>query len=270
MKLPTADRALYLAISERGLEVTGYPLATSVYDWNWPRGSKNTKRGQLWRGKDGVVQGVDAARMGGNYYGPVPDADTYAAYGGSIDGMYALFGVLSFANEIYTFGEDTDGDNEISQLERIRYQDEHMEGQVFKPWTEYDHPTLGTVEIGGWRKFGQNNPLANDLPREVDRNIDFMLLPGTHHASSGNHGRRSGRPGGRASTGSPSRSPTPASNLLNWRSVATGTGPPLSKPPSMLTSSTCFPNTPPSTSATSMATAPPKPPGSFVAPQALN
>ena len=175
-KLPTGDRALYLAVSEKGLEITEYPLATSVYDWNWPRGSGNRKRGQLWRDREGEVKGAERAQFGGNYYGPLLDEDTYAAYGGSIDGLYQLFGILSFANEIYTFGEDTDGNGQISSLERLRYQDEHMNGQVFKTWTPFDHPELGMVEIGGWRKFGQNNPLADDLQREVERNVDFVVL----------------------------------------------------------------------------------------------
>lgn len=177
LKLPASDRTLYLAVAEKGLEITEYPLATSVYDWNWPRGSKNTKRGQLWRSADGEIKGVEAARFGGNYYGLAPeDEDNYAAYGGSIDGMYLLFGVLSFANEIYTFGEDTNGDGTISNAERLAYQDEYMDGQVFREWMPFDHPELGPVEIGGWRKFGQNNPLAPDLQREVDRNVDFILL----------------------------------------------------------------------------------------------
>ena len=42
-----------------------------------------------------------------------------AAYGGFIDGMYLLFGVLSFANEIYTFGEDADGNGSITNLEGL-------------------------------------------------------------------------------------------------------------------------------------------------------
>lgn len=176
LKLPPADRTLYLAVAERGLEVTEYPLSTSVYDWNWPSGSQNMKRGQLWRDKDGNIKGVEAARFGGNYYGLAPFEDNYAAYGGSIDGMYLLFGVLSFANEIYTFGEDLDGDGSISSAERLAYQDEHMDGRVFKAWTPFEHPDLGAVEIGGWRKFGANNPLAEDLQREVDRNVDFMIL----------------------------------------------------------------------------------------------
>lgn len=176
MPLPAADRALYLAIAERGLEITEYPLSTSVYDWNWPRGSKNTKRGQLWRDASGEIRGAEAAQSGGNFYAPIPEEDRYAAYGGSIDGLYKLFGVLSFANEIYSFGEDYDKNGTISRLEQLQFQDENMEGQVFKDWQAFDHPDLGPVEIGGWRKFGQNNPLAQDLQREVDRNVDFMLL----------------------------------------------------------------------------------------------
>ena len=57
MKLPNADLMLYMALSERGLKLTKYGLATSVYQWNWPRGSKNTGKGQLRRSKDGKAAG---------------------------------------------------------------------------------------------------------------------------------------------------------------------------------------------------------------------
>ena len=184
--MPASDRALFLALSEEGLKITGYPLATSVYDWNWPRGSKNTKRGQLWRNAEGQIMGVEAAATGGNYSeSPSPDAyglidpyleDSYAAYGGSIDGVYLLFGIMGFANEIYTFGEDTDGDGSISTLEQLAYQDEEMGGVVFKDWTPYNHPDLGQVEIGGMKKFGANNPIGDDIAEEVRRNVEFALL----------------------------------------------------------------------------------------------
>ena len=51
-----------------------------------------------------------------------------------------------------------------------------MGSDVFKAWTPFNHPDLGRVEIGGWKKFGQNNPLPPHLQDEVDRNIDFMLM----------------------------------------------------------------------------------------------
>lgn len=162
--LPAADLQLYLAVSRRGLEVTGYDLATSVYDWNWPRGSRNTRRGQVYRNREGDLRGFPIA------------SDNYPAYGGSIDALYELFGALSFAVEIYQMGEDLDGDGTIDNFERLQYNDDHMNGAAFREWTTFDHPQLGTVEIGGWRKFGQNNPLSDRLPEEVRRNVEFVLM----------------------------------------------------------------------------------------------
>ena len=167
-KLPAEDEQLYLRIAERGLEVSGYNLSTSVYDWNWPRGSGNKKKGQIWRDREGELQGAPSR------------LDSYAAFGGSIDALYEVFGVLAFANEIFQLGEDDDGDGRIQQHERLRWDDEHQGGEAFKEWEAFDHPQLGAVEIGGWRKFGQNNPLAGDLPREVERNVDFVLVQARH------------------------------------------------------------------------------------------
>jgi hypothetical protein len=128
--------------TDRVREVTGYDLATSVYDWNWPPGSGNRKSGQIWRDADGTLRG----------------GSSYPAPGGSLDGMYLNFGVVAFANEIYSMGTDYDGDGTITEAEQLRYSDEEMGGYALKEFEEYEHPTLGTVEIGGWRKFGYNNP----------------------------------------------------------------------------------------------------------------
>lgn len=163
-QLPQSDLDLYLRLAERGLEVSGYDLATSVYDWSWPRGSGNRKRGQIWRNDEGELKG-GLSRL-----------DGYAAYGGSIDALYEIFGVVAFANEIYQMGEDDDGDGRIEGHEALRWDDEELDGRAFKEWEPFDHPQLGRVEIGGWRKFGQNNPLAEDLAEEVRRNVDFVLM----------------------------------------------------------------------------------------------
>jgi hypothetical protein len=163
-ELPESDLELYLRLAERGLEITGYDLATSVYDWNWPRGTRNTRRGQIWRDEEGELQG-----------GP-STADGYAAYGGSIDALYELFGVVAFANEIYQLGEDDDGDGRVEDHERLHANDVAMDGRAWKPWTPFDHPQLGRVEIGGWRKFGYNNPLPPRLAEEVRVNVEFALM----------------------------------------------------------------------------------------------
>ena len=177
MVLPNSDLQLYVALSERGLGITEYGLATSVYQWNFPRGSKNKGKGQLWRDSKGDIKGLDPFDGGGNYYGSFTDLeDAYAAYGGSLDGMYELFGILAFANEIYRFGEDLDNDGRVSQSEQLQYNDKKMNGNVFQNWEEFDHPTLGKVEIGGWKKFGHNNPLPPELSREIERNVNFILM----------------------------------------------------------------------------------------------
>lgn len=184
LKLPAGDERLYVALSRRGLEITGYNLATPVYDWNWPRGSRNTKLGQVWRDREGKLQVGGEIASGGGYV-DMPDDDppgesAYPAYGGSIDGMYLLFGVLAFANEIYQMGQDTNGNGIVEPIEQLAYNDRALRGAAFKPWTPFDHRQLGRVEIGGWRKFGHNNPLPAELPREVERNVDFVLMQAAH------------------------------------------------------------------------------------------
>ena len=187
MTLPPADEALYLELSRLGLEATGYDLATTVYDWNWPRGSANRKPTQVWRNRDGEVTTPSDADQEFALAPPSHDdrrdavgTTAYPAYGGSIDGMYLLFGVLSFANEIYAMGEDLNDDGRRDDIEQLQYNDRQMDGYAFKDWAPFDHPQLGPVEIGGWRKFGHNNPPPNELQREVERNTAFALLQATH------------------------------------------------------------------------------------------
>lgn len=168
LELPAADRELYQDLARHGLEVTGYDLATSVYDWNWPSGSGNRKSGQVWRDADGDLRGWP------------PGRNAYPAYGGSIDGLYTVFGILAFANEMYAMGRDYDGDGEISEREQLRYNDEELDGYAFREYRSFDHPELGRVEIGGWKKFGHNNPPPDRLPGEVARNVDFVLMQAAH------------------------------------------------------------------------------------------
>lgn len=179
LQLPEADRELYMEVARRGLEITGYDLATSVYDWSWPPGSDDRGPGQIWRDEEGELRGWPPGGEGGPYGGRRPASaggSAYPAFGGSIDGMYTVFGVLAFANELYAMGRDYDGDGEISEEEQLRFDDEETGGRAFREFTPHEHPQLGQVMIGGWRKFGHNNPPASELDAEVSRNVDFVLM----------------------------------------------------------------------------------------------
>jgi hypothetical protein len=55
---------------------------------------------------------------------------------------------------------DVNGDGVADELDRLIWQDSVANGRSFKPWTSFQHPTLGEVEIGGWHPkfFSQNGP----------------------------------------------------------------------------------------------------------------
>ena len=63
----------------------------------------------------------------------------------------------------------------------LKWNDEALKGEGFKPWTKYSHPQLGEVEIGGWKsKYTWRNPPQGDLLlEEVERTYKFALI----HAS---------------------------------------------------------------------------------------
>ena len=62
---------------------------------------------------------------------------------------------------------DYDGDGNRDALEQLRFNDEVLGGRYFSPWTTYQHPELGEVEIGGWHsKFWGQNPPAEFLEEE--------------------------------------------------------------------------------------------------------
>ena len=70
--------------------------------------------------------------------------------------------------------------DDTEQAERqhkyMRFIDEHLGGVGCQPWTKFDHPQLGEVEIGGidYKHVVQNCPIPF-LPQEVEKHTRFML-----------------------------------------------------------------------------------------------
>jgi hypothetical protein len=87
------------------------------------------------------------------------------------------FGVVGFVPEFWRgIGIDYDEDGSISQLERLRYHDEELSESYFTDWASYEHPELGSVEIGGWHsKFISQNPPMELLQQEVELYVPWML-----------------------------------------------------------------------------------------------
>ncbi|MFO1319304.1 MAG: M14 family metallopeptidase [Burkholderiales bacterium] len=62
------------------------------------------------------------------------------------------------------------------ELKLMRWNDEVLGGQGFVPWTPFEHPQLGPVEIGGWNAlYTWSNPPHALLEREVRKFPEWLV-----------------------------------------------------------------------------------------------
>lgn len=131
-----SDLELYQRFDSVGLSLTGYPWAGDVYRKYNTRIPVNPFTG-------------DSAR-------PSP------LFGHSPDFGYFHLGAIWYGDELWNGGRERDynGNGVVEQIEVLRYCDEAFKGTCFKPWTKFQHPVLGEVEIGGFNPkfYSQNGP----------------------------------------------------------------------------------------------------------------
>ena len=98
-------------------------------------------------------------------------------YGTLISWSYWDFGVIGFVPEYWGgFGNDYDSDGSVTESERLRWNDEVLDGNGFAEWSTHQHPQLGEVEIGGWRaRFTSRNPPPQLLRSEIEKYVSWML-----------------------------------------------------------------------------------------------
>lgn len=98
-------------------------------------------------------------------------------HGTLISWGYWDFGVVGAVPEFWGgFGKDYDDDGQVSDSERFRWNEEELEGKGFADWTAYEHPELGKVEVGGWRRrFTARNPPVQFLKKELELYVPWML-----------------------------------------------------------------------------------------------
>jgi len=183
-----ADLELYRIVSARALEHTGWDLATSVFDWNFPSGTPNTKSNQIYRDKSGRIKnappGMYPEEERSSWFSEFTFEDSisdcedcgqgYYAWGSSLDTMYLLFGIFSMGDEHWN-PPDYDKDGRVTEAERLKWNDEELDGKLFVDWHPYDHPTLGQVEIGGWRRRLTSPPEGELIERECEMGHRFVI-----------------------------------------------------------------------------------------------
>ncbi|HSA97238.1 MAG TPA: M14 family metallopeptidase, partial [Acidobacteriota bacterium] len=158
------DMKIYQYFDEQGKKITGYPYAGDTY-WDYAnagRGDRATR--------------ARAAEMG---FEMPSEPQGQPLFGHSPDFGYLYYGAVWYGDELWNGGrvKDYDGDGQVTDLENLRYIDEELHGRYFKPWTKFNHPTLGEVEIGGFNpKFWRQNPPVELLEEWAKKEALFNLF----------------------------------------------------------------------------------------------
>ncbi len=153
-EMPDHDLAVYKAIGERGTEITGYPNISVYHDFRYEEDKFITGAFDDWA------------------------FDYYGVFAFTVEfwSLPAAAGV-----EVKDFIEFFRDPPEDASLKMLSWNDRELGGSGFSPWTPFDHPQLGRVEVGGWKtKFTHQNPPSKFLRAECEKLARFALA----HAST--------------------------------------------------------------------------------------
>lgn len=106
--------------------------------------------------------------------------DLYNVHGGFATWAAESLGIVSFTNELWTVGKYFQRDGQQSEDDQWLWRDRLAFGQVFKDYTEFEHPDYGTVLVGGPNKWSSRSTPTFMLEEECHRNFAFTML----HADS--------------------------------------------------------------------------------------
>jgi murein tripeptide amidase MpaA len=153
-KMNPFDLMMYKQIGETAKRITGYPTVSVYEDFTFD-------------------------------YDP-DDLDVGSWLEWAYDGM----GVQSFEMELWDWPyitgvpkrpfkelkKLTAEQREEEELMKLQWNDRELEGAGFTPWTPFEHPQLGPVEIGGWDpKYCGQNPPEKLLYPECHKNCLFTV-----------------------------------------------------------------------------------------------
>lgn len=106
--------------------------------------------------------------------------DLYPVWGGELDWFYGARGILTFSNELWTafnYFRSEDEEERRDRYDRADYRFDRLLlfGEAIVPWTPVEHPTYGSIEVGGVKKQYTRAIPGFLLPEEAHRNMAFTL-----------------------------------------------------------------------------------------------
>jgi len=127
-----------------------------------------------------------------------PSYDLYPTYGDFTSHLFFIHGAYGFVGELFMQSQETyvadkernkkEGDMEslmensptARTRERLKFNDNIAQGELYKEWKTFNHPVYGEIEIGGWVKMSSRLPHPFMLPDLVHRNASVVLLSAQH------------------------------------------------------------------------------------------
>ena len=116
--------------------------------------------------------------------------DIYVAHGDFATWTYEQLALIVFCDELWDARarggknyveldqmkkeSDLDGLDEVEAV-ILRWNDVELQGEGFVDWHVFDHPQLGTVEIGGWKRLYRNNAPPHMLEETCEKMSVFLL-----------------------------------------------------------------------------------------------
>ncbi len=108
------------------------------------------------------------------YRSMVVATDLYTVWGGEFDWFYGAEGILSYTNELWTL-KNMFRSNRQNQEARVEFSLHLLFDEGLVKWEEVEHPTYGTIEVGGFTKEQGRVPPSFLLEEECHRNMAFTL-----------------------------------------------------------------------------------------------
>ena len=165
----------------------------------WLRGP-STKAEEPLNPRDVAVYdilGKNAEKIVPGYRYMVSWKDLYPTYGDFTDFTDNIVAAYSLVSELFVTEQETYrasvkqgatapapseedddmfGANPETQRERLKFNDNVTQGELFKTWKVFKHPQFGEVEIGGWVKMSSRLPHPFMLPDLVHRNASAIMF----------------------------------------------------------------------------------------------
>ena len=149
-ELPPIDLRRWTRLGQRGTDLTGYPVHSVYEDFTWDPAKVMSGAADDW-----------AYEHLGVYSWTVEFWDVIAAATGE-----------RAHTDIWVTGPTTE-----QELAVLRWADAHHPGEVFVDWYPFEHPQLGTVELGGWHWLQSwTNPPPGRVHEEVVPHAAFAVF----------------------------------------------------------------------------------------------